>query len=163
MGQQQLLLLVLGIVIVGIAVVAGIQAFSEGKQKAEQDAAVSDAMRIISDIQAWKLKPGAFGGGADLDAGTFGDGTTDVTFKAMGYPVVEATKYATYNGCYELNATGGGGALVTVYGDGVTELTDHDSDTNTPEIQATTCTAGTEIAEVSVNGVGTDDISWKYL
>ena len=62
MGQQQLLLLVLGIVIVGIAVVAGIQAFSEGKQKAEQDAAVSDAMRIISDVQAWKLKPGAFGG-----------------------------------------------------------------------------------------------------
>ena len=65
MGQQQLLLLVLGIVIVGIAVVAGIQAFSEGKQKAEQDAAVSDAMRIISDLQAWYLKPTAFGGGGE--------------------------------------------------------------------------------------------------
>ena len=52
MGQQQLLLLVLGIVIVGIAVVAGITAFSEGKDKADRDAAAADAMRIVSDVQA---------------------------------------------------------------------------------------------------------------
>jgi Tfp pilus assembly ATPase PilU len=34
MGQQQLLLLVLGIVIVGLAVVVGIQAFSENQKQA---------------------------------------------------------------------------------------------------------------------------------
>ena len=34
MGQQQLLLLVLGIVIVGLAVVVGIQAFGENQKKA---------------------------------------------------------------------------------------------------------------------------------
>ena len=38
MGQQQLLLLVLGIVIVGLAVVVGIQAFSENQRKANADA-----------------------------------------------------------------------------------------------------------------------------
>src|SRR3712207_5260931 len=81
MGQQQLLLLVLGIVIVGIAVVAGIQAFSEGKTKAARDAATSDAMRLISDIQAWKLKPAAFGGGAS------------------------AGLYVTINGCFDINPT----------------------------------------------------------
>ena len=56
MGQQQLLLLVLGIVIVGLAVVVGIQAFSENQKKANSDALVNDAIRIASDAQAWKLK-----------------------------------------------------------------------------------------------------------
>ncbi len=65
MGQQQLLLLVLGIVIVGLAVVVGIQAFGENQKKANSDALVNDAVRIASDAQAWKLKPAAFGGGAD--------------------------------------------------------------------------------------------------
>ena len=50
MGQQQLLLLVLGIVIVGLAVVVGIQAFSENQKKANADATVNDAIRIASEI-----------------------------------------------------------------------------------------------------------------
>jgi len=65
MGQQQLLLLVLGIVIVGLAVVVGIQAFGENQKKANADALTNDGVRIASDAQAWKLKPAAFGGGAD--------------------------------------------------------------------------------------------------
>jgi hypothetical protein len=80
MGQQQLLLLVLGIVIVGIAVVAGIQAFSEGKDKADRDAMVTDAMRVISDIQAWKLKPAAFGGGAEVKRIQWREPTTSWAF-----------------------------------------------------------------------------------
>lgn len=79
MGQQQLLLLVLGIVIVGLAVVVGIQAFSENSKKANADALVNDAIRIVSDAQAWKLKPAAFGGGASKT------GFTDVTFNHLGY------------------------------------------------------------------------------
>ena len=62
MGQQQLLLLVLGIVIVGLAVVVGIQAFGENQTKANADAMVNDGVRIASDAQAWALKPQAFGG-----------------------------------------------------------------------------------------------------
>ncbi len=65
MGQQQLLLLVLGIVIVGIAAVAGIQAFSEGKAGAERDALVADASRVVGDIQAWYYKPKPFGGAGE--------------------------------------------------------------------------------------------------
>lgn len=65
MGQQQLLLLVLGIVIVGLAVVVGIQAFGENQAKANADALVNDGVRIASDAQAWALKPQAFGGGAN--------------------------------------------------------------------------------------------------
>ncbi len=79
MGQQQLLLLVLGIVIVGLAVVVGIQAFSENQKQANADMMVNDAIRIASDAQAWKLKPGAFGGGASAT------NWTGLNFGQLGY------------------------------------------------------------------------------
>nr|BCX01718.1 MAG: hypothetical protein KatS3mg041_1764 [Bacteroidota bacterium] len=63
MGQQQLLLLVLGIVIVGIAIVVGIQAFSANAKKANQDAMLQDLLRLATDAQAWAKKPVEFGGG----------------------------------------------------------------------------------------------------
>lgn len=62
MGQQQLLLLVLGIVIVGLAVVVGIQAFDESSEAAEADALTMDAMRIINAAKAVDAKPAEFGG-----------------------------------------------------------------------------------------------------
>jgi hypothetical protein len=137
MGQQQLLLLVLGIVIVGIAVVAGIQAFSEGKEKAQRDAAVSDAMRIISDTQAWKLKPTAFGGG---DTGTDDADFSDVTFQALGITALQGDgKYATTNGCYNLEG-GTDKAVLTVF--------------------ERNCT--TEIATVNITGTTSGSIEWKY-
>lgn len=137
MGQQQLLLLVLGIVIVGIAAVAGIEAFSEGKDKAEREAAVSDAMRLISDIQAWNLKPAAFGGGSE--ANNFGN----VSFGAIGIdpsndkdPSTTDT-YETSHGCYALNADG---HTLTIY----------------------TADCGTKIAHVDITGSTPGDIAWTY-
>ena len=99
MGQQQLLLLVLGIVIVGLAVVVGIQAFSENQQKANLDAMVNDGVRIASDLQAWSLKPQAFGGPAA------GDSLSDGEFKDLGYKlktVPGCDTYGNLNGCYTL-------------------------------------------------------------
>ena len=83
MGQQQLLLLVLGIVIVGLAVVVGIQAFGENQKKANSDALVNDGVRIASDAQAWVLKPKAFGGGA----GKF----TGIDLTKLGYTLSDGT------------------------------------------------------------------------
>ena len=100
MGQQQLLLLVLGIVIVGLAVVVGIQAFGENQKKANSDAMVNDGVRIASDAQAWKLKPAAFGGGADAT------NWTGLTFQQLGYELggnnCAATEYGNLNGCYAM-------------------------------------------------------------
>ena len=139
MGQQQLLLLVLGIVIVGIAVVAGITAFSEGKQKADRDAASADAMRIVSDIQAWKLKPTAFGGGANGDDTDF----ADASFKAIGITPTSGSgataKYATTSGCYMITGSAGN-AVVTVY--------------------QTDCT--TQISTVTIEGTSPSDLEWAY-
>ncbi len=105
MGQQQLLLLVLGIVIVGLAIVVGIQAFSENKKKANADALVMDVIRIASDAQAWKLKPAAFGGGASVT------GFTGVTFEQLGYPTT-AGVYENLNGSFNLTS----GANLTITG-----------------------------------------------
>ena len=98
MGQQQLLLLVLGIVIVGLAVVVGIQAFGENQKKANSDAMVNDGVRIASDAQAWKLKPAAFGGGGALTSST---DFTGLTFQQLGYEVTGG-KYVNLNGSYTM-------------------------------------------------------------
>ncbi len=57
MGPQQLLLFVLGIVLVGPAVVVGISPFSKNCIKARADALVTNGWRIASDVQVWALKP----------------------------------------------------------------------------------------------------------
>ncbi len=111
MGQQQLLLLVLGIVIVGLAVVVGIQAFSENQKKANADALVNDAIRIASDAQAWMLKPTAFGGGGN----SCGTGTCDwstLTFSQLGYAVASGV-YTNLNGNFELDVSTATEVIIT--------------------------------------------------
>ncbi|MCS3648508.1 hypothetical protein [Salinibacter ruber] len=95
MGQQQLLLLVLSTVIVGLATVAGIQAFSENQAQATQDALIQRATSVASDIVAAHNKPTQMGGidvtsasdnskvasavglsGASFDADGAGEGAT---------------------------------------------------------------------------------------
>ena len=63
MGQQQLILLVLGVVIVGLAVVIGIQAFAEQKTKADLDLTTGEAVRLATYAVAWRQAPQASGGG----------------------------------------------------------------------------------------------------
>ena len=146
MGQQQLLLLVLGIVIVGIAVVAGIQAFSEGKEKAERDAAISDAMRIISDVQAWMLKPAAFGGPSETNP--------NVSWQALGFPTSSLTDegdYTTTSGCYEL----AGDETAVTLGVFIGAST-------TGEGEATVTSCDEKVAEVVINGSKAGNILWSY-
>lgn len=72
MGQQQLLLLVLSTVIVGLAVVVGIEAFSQNRTQANLDALTNQGVAFASDAQAWAMKPPAFGGpSTDTDWSNF--------------------------------------------------------------------------------------------
>lgn len=103
MGQQQLLLLVLGIVIVGLAVVVGIQAFGENQKKTNADALANDGIRIASDAQAWMMKATAFGGGGN----SCGTGVCDwsaLTFSQLGYSST-AGVYTNLNGNFELDVS----------------------------------------------------------
>ena len=116
MGQQQLLLLVLGIVIVGLAVVVGIQAFGENQKKANADALTNDAIRIASDAQAWALKPAAFGGGeGDFHVGTATSGAP-VGLTHLGYELTSSA-YSNINGKFKLNVTGTSAANITACND----------------------------------------------
>lgn len=143
MGQQQLLLLVLGIVIVGLAVVVGIQAFSENQKKANADAMVNDAIRIASDAQAWMLKPTAFGGGNNScnDPAASGCDWSGATFSQLGYPVNASAEYENLNGSYTIASAG---ATITITATSVANGN-----------QVTVDVTGTEPADISTT-VATD-------
>ena len=62
MGQQQLLLLVLGAVIVGMAIVIGINMFGEGAHKAQEDNVKQDLVTMAAKVQEFWRKPTYMGG-----------------------------------------------------------------------------------------------------
>jgi len=65
MGQQQLLLIVLGVIIVGIAVVVGINLFNANAEESAIDTTVSEATNIAAMGLQYYKKPNALGGGGN--------------------------------------------------------------------------------------------------
>ena len=63
MGQQQLLLLVLGVVIVGLAVVTGISVFSESARQSAADALVERNVNIAAKAYVQSMRNAPFNGG----------------------------------------------------------------------------------------------------
>ena len=57
MGQQQLLLLVLSTVIVGLATVAGIEAFEHGQRRSAINYMTQTSIEIASDVQEYAARP----------------------------------------------------------------------------------------------------------
>jgi Tfp pilus assembly protein PilE len=69
MGQQQLLLIVLGVIIVGIAVVVGINVFSASAASSNREAITADLTNLASMAQQFYRKPLALGGGGNSFTG----------------------------------------------------------------------------------------------
>jgi hypothetical protein len=69
MGQQQLLLIVLGVIIVGIAIVVGINLFNANAEESAIDTIVSEGTNIGALAQQYYKKPVALGGGGNLFTG----------------------------------------------------------------------------------------------
>ena len=63
MGQQQLLLIVLSVIIVGIAVVVGINMFNDQAASSNLDALTADLVNLASRAQQHFRRPTAMGGG----------------------------------------------------------------------------------------------------
>jgi len=63
MGQQQLHLLVLGIILVGIAIVIGLDNFQTKAVQANRDAVILDLNHLASYAQAYFKKAKGYGGG----------------------------------------------------------------------------------------------------
>ena len=65
MGQQQLLLIALAVLIVGLAVVVGINRFSTSSSLSNRDAVVSDLANLASLAQQYYRKAEALNGGGN--------------------------------------------------------------------------------------------------
>jgi len=108
MGQQQLLLIVLGVIIVGIAVVVGINVFTSSAVSSNKDAVSSDLMQLGSMAQQHYRKPASMGGGGN----TF-DGTGTPAGSKWSIPTGLVT---TGNGTYSASAISS--ASITIIGTG---------------------------------------------
>ena len=63
MGQQQLLLIILGVIIVGIAIAVGITMFSSASVQSNKDALVNDLNNLAANAYQYKIRPSTMGGG----------------------------------------------------------------------------------------------------
>lgn len=102
MGQQQLLLLVLGAIIVGLAIVVGINLFGQGAVKANEDAVRQDILSMMARAEEFYRKPVMMGGA--------GKGTlASITWANLGYRNNDGTAisgaYINDNGSYALSGT----------------------------------------------------------
>lgn len=97
MGQQQLLLVILVTIIVGIATVVAINTFSSAAEGANLDAVRQDVASIAASAQGYYIKPAMLGGGSQSFTGlTF----QNLTFASDS--IHSTTKVSNQNGTYEL-------------------------------------------------------------
>jgi Tfp pilus assembly protein PilE len=114
MGQQQLLLIILGVIVVGIAVAVGITMFSDNAVSANKDAVTNDLVNLASRAQQYYRRPQALGGGGGTFAGLTADGAglAKLTSKAKNS-----------NGTYSI-ITAGDATSVQLEGNGTEKGTD---------------------------------------
>ena len=110
MGQQQLLLVILVTIIVGIATVVAINTFGSAADSANLDAVRQDMASIAASAQGYYMKPGALnGGGQDFSGMTFED-------LAFGGDITATNTIATNsNGTYKLGTVGPNSIELTGY------------------------------------------------
>lgn len=110
MGQQQLLLIVLGVILVGVAVVLGIQYFSVGAEEGAKDELVAHALTVGANAQQWFKKPTAMGGGGLTFAGFKAHFDNDLT-----------NLHNSTNGVYTIPSDGDA-TSITIQGDPASNL-----------------------------------------
>lgn len=103
MGQQQLLLVILVTIIVGIATVVAINTFGAAADQANIDAVNNDIASLASAAQGFYMRPAMLGGGGR----TF----DDLTFEGLAFPFsrsnADLTIVENENGRYQLDQTEG--------------------------------------------------------
>ena len=69
MGQQQLLLIILGVIVVGIAVAVGITLFSDNSVSSDRDAMGTDMLHLAAKARHYYGRPTSMGGGGHSFSG----------------------------------------------------------------------------------------------
>lgn len=106
MGQQQLLLIVLGVIVVGIAVVVGINLFNANAVSSNRDGVVSDLNNLGAMAQQYYKKPTSMGGGGNTFTGWTLPAELDTTANG-NYTVTVAAQSVTIQGYGTENAPNG--------------------------------------------------------
>jgi hypothetical protein len=99
MGQQQLLLIILGLIIIGVAVVVGIGMFQDNAIDHNRALVISDLKTLGAKAQHYYTRPMTMGGGSKSFVGL----TADV----RGVGMLAGTKYTdNANGTYSIKTDG---------------------------------------------------------
>ena len=69
MGQQQLLLIILGVIVVGIAIAVGISQFGAHSTQANKDGVTASLVNISANAHQFRIRPVTMGGGGNSYAG----------------------------------------------------------------------------------------------
>ena len=100
MGQQQLLLIVLGIIIVGIAIAVGVNMFQQSAVDTNRQSMISDLTNLAAKAQRYYRTPQELGGGAQdfngFELGRLDTANANGSYRvyASGYPTAPSAKPA---------------------------------------------------------------------
>ena len=105
MGQQQLLLAILGLIIVGIAVVVGIGMFQDNAVDHNRALVIADLKTLASKAQHYYSRPSTMGGGNKSLVG--------LTADARGIGMLAGTAFTdNANGTYTISSDGDANQVV---------------------------------------------------
>lgn len=96
MGQQQLLLVILVTILVGIATVVAINVFGTQAQEANRDAVRQDILGAAAQAQGYFQRPGMMGGG--------GNSFDGIGISNLGIAGVTEATPSNQNGWYQITA-----------------------------------------------------------
>jgi Tfp pilus assembly protein PilE len=158
MGQQQLLLVILVTVIVGIATVVAINTFSSASEAANRDAVTNDIVAIAASAQSYYIKPKMLNGGGNTFEGL---DFSKIAF-AGSYVSTQPLEAVNANGFFVIEDPVANAQDFVVTGNpsscpgySVTETTDASG--NVTGFTAVACTADKQIAAT----VLPNNISWE--
>jgi hypothetical protein len=88
MGQQQIILIVLSVIIVGTAISVGLLMFQSSGISANRDAIIQDLNILVANARGYYMKPKSYGGG----------GRSYVGYKIPAKIIASMSENATYDG-----------------------------------------------------------------
>lgn len=119
MGQQQLLLVILVTIIVGIATVVAINTFGTAADQANLDAVTNDVATLASAAQGYYMRPAMLGGGGRTFDGSANPDSEGISFTGLAFPstgVSEDEQTAqNENGRYEITVVDASSFTITAH------------------------------------------------
>ena len=117
MGQQQLLLIIAGVVIIGLAVLVGVAMFQDNAIDHNRSVVIADLKTLASKAQHYYSRPMTMGGGNNSFVG--------LTADAWGIGLLAGTAFTNNaNGTYTILPPGGTPTQVVLQGVGKVVLSD---------------------------------------